>query len=216
MASKNNTPPIDATGTYVLLSPFAAVDGAIYRCQSIDGFEMLLENNVDVFKKYYEANGLSIDQYNDDELNGINIITLMSDNQATIYVPSSFIDKFPLTTNVPYSRVILSVDLGVLPDGLDLEGIMDFVNTAAADVIGAPDPVTQLFLIPSTDVISHSEHEMLENNRAARIVDRETPSAAVNRLDDKVEGLEARNDQLEQIIFDQQQQIDELEAEDNP
>lgn len=207
----NNTPPINATGTYVLLPPFEAVSGAVYRCEAIDGFESLEERGVDIFTLYYSPNGLDTTQLDDDRVNGVNIVTLMSDNHPSIYVPSSYIDKYPTTTTVPYSRVILSVDLGALPDGINLKPAIDYIMAKTAEVIGVPDPGVQLHLVTVTEPVSFSQHETLELNRADRIVSQETPAAANARLTQTVANLMARNDEYAAHIIDLNAIIDALE-----
>lgn len=211
MSNRNNTPPINATGVYVLIAPFATVPGAIYRCEAIDGFESLEERNVNVFDTYYLPYGLNNAQFESDRVNGVNIVTIMSDNQPTIFVPSSFIDKYPTTTNVPYSRVILSVDMGALPDGLSLQPAVDSIVQMVSEFMGIPNPGVRVNTVSVTETVSHSQHEQLELNRAARIVEKETVAAAVRRLTAIAQKQQNQINTLNQIVIQQKTLIDSLQ-----
>ena len=207
MASVNNTPPINATGAFEVLAPFAVESGAIYRCEAIVGFEALEGNGVDVFETYYSTTGVSNEVYLEDATNGINIITLISDTAATLVIPSSYISKFPTAVSVPYSRMVLSVDLGVLPDGVDLTSCMDVIASEVSEVIGVPTAV-EAHKLSVEDAVSFSEHEMLELNRVDNIIVRETPFAALARMAIVEAGLRARIIELETIIIQQKTVID--------
>ena len=204
----NNTPQIDATGKYVLTAPFAAVVGKVYRCEAIEGFNTLEEDNVDVFQVYYEPFGLNSTIYEEDKLNGINIVTLVSDSSPTIHVPSSYITSFPNETSVPYSQTILSVDLGILPNGVDLDETIDAIRSYVSEVTGVPENGegsldVQLHLLSITDEISYQDHEALENNRIANIdaSGREAQFVTIRRQADEIDRLNTKVAALEAVII---------------
>jgi len=205
----NNTPPINATGEYSLSAPFSTPSGAIYRCEAIQGFEALDQKNVDIFATYYEPHGLTSQDYENDRTNAINIITLISDVEPTIYVPSSYIAGFPTTTNIPYSRLVMSIDLGVLPDGLDLTSVMSVIQSQCSEVIGQTATV-DLHKVSIENSISESQHEQLEANRLAAIVERETPYAALQRLTNEIAALNTRIGEMATIILNQRDEIEAL------
>jgi len=219
---QDNTPPINATGQYGVRSEFDPVHtpGAVYRAESILGFHDLEERDIDVYKRYYQPRGIAYGNestpgsYLGDRLNGINIVVLISDNQPTIYIPSSYITSFPTATTVPYSRHIISVDLGLLPDGINLSESMDIMLSKVAEVVGVlPSDgsgggvaTAELHTISLEGGIDFSDHEMLEQNRAQRIEDSgsEALLAALKRQQEQIQSLQTRNQDLVTVIQDLQ------------
>mgnify|MGYP000654568572 CR=1 FL=1 len=229
----DNTPGINATGVYVLYAPWVVEPGAIYRAEAIDGFESLESNDIDVYSRFYQAYedaGVTVTDYQRDRLNAINIITLMSDTAETIYVPSSFIKEFPRTVTVPYSRLILSVDLGLLPDGISLQTTIENIQSHVSELVGIPhssngiavdksgllansmaavdDSVKVPIMVHKvtlTNGIDHSTHERLENNRAERVRTGNTEAyfSTIRKLQAQVSSLTLANEALSDIIIKQ-------------
>lgn len=166
MAYPDRTPRINATGAYELRSPFTIDSGIEYRCEAIEGFEKLEEQGINPFSEYYQPNGLLMSDYQDDKNNGINIITLMSENGATIHVPSSYIISYPTDTSVPYSNIVLSVDLGSLPEQRDLLDLQMLVKQAAEQVTGNTVTVN-IHKRPIRGFVSYTESQQLEASREA-------------------------------------------------
>ena len=207
----DNTPPINAVGEYQVAAPFVLEAGRIYKCDAIDGFEVLEERGKDVFALFYETVGLSAAIYEEDRLNGINIITLVSDNAPSVDVPSSYIARFPNQTVVPYSQLILSVDLGLLPDGIDLTSTSDSIASIVSELVGIPESSAavadvNIHNMSTTNGVDFSEHERLENNRKARIEagGREAHFVTIRRQAEQIQTLLATNQALMQIIDDLQ------------
>lgn len=212
----NRTPPIDATGNYELNLPWK--DGkdysktTIYRCESIRGFPQLDRDNIDVFINFYKPHGIVEAFYRQDAEANINIITLISeDGSERIDVPSSYIKKFPLDLNVPYSRVLLTFDLGLLPDSLAIEQVAEEMGILASYKLGAmgisDDGAPGLVMgvditahkVPITGFVSKQSSVVLETARSAGIaltdsvLDNSTSAAAQEKivdLEERVEGLQ--------------------------
>lgn len=197
----NNTPPINATGTYTVATPFTLVDGAVYRAEAIRGFNTLEVDEIDIFASFYEPVGLTVNEVEADRTNDINIITLMSDTAPTAYIPSSYILSFPTETTVPYSRILLSVDLGLLPDGIILTTAIEEIVSALEDIVGV-GATARVHALSNTDGVSWSEHTMLEGNRKARVKSTETAVAAVKRLTTEISKVSQLNQQLMDSIVE--------------
>lgn len=233
----DNTPGINATGVYVLYTPWVVEAGAIYRAEAIDGFESLEANGVDVYARYYQAyedQGITIQDFQRDRLNAINIITLMSDTAETIYVPSSYIKEFPRSIAYPYSRVLLSVDLGLLPDGVSLQTTIENIQSHVSELVGIPHSangiaITKDGLVENslaavddsvrvpimvhksslTDGIDHSTHERLENNREHRIQtgNKLAYFSTIRKLQEQISSLTLANESLSSIVIEQSKKI---------
>lgn len=191
MAFANNTPPIDVVGAFVLRTPFVATPGENYQCQSIRGFQEIIAQGEDPKVLFYDVHGIQGD-YDADALNAVNIVTLLSDNEDPIYVPSSYIISFPTTTTVPYSRTLVTADLGLLPDSVEILDFITHVAQGAALVSGmnpngsnAPLSATgvlqagelakfvKISTISVEGGVSFTQHEVSNNFRNARLRDAE-------------------------------------------
>lgn len=199
----DRTPPINATGAYELISPFAIDSNKVYRCEAIDGFEALAERNIDVFAKYYNPHGLSHNAYEIDRRAGINIVTLMSDEGPTVNVPSSYILTFPIDLSIPHSRIVLSIDLGIIADSVNLDALATELLAIAADYSGKAAQ-SAVHRIPLAGVVSKDEATQLEAARLGSVV--ETVSHYTGKLAAEAEnvGLKNKIGDLEAIIIAQQ------------
>ena len=176
MAQK--TPKLHDKGKFEVGLPFALVSGAVYECIAIRSFVDLQKEGIDVLAKYYTPHAIAEAIYNADRLAGANIITLASPNQATIYIPDTYITALPLYNTVAYSQVVLSVSLGAVPDALDLTFLIAQLSAVCSDVIGI-EPTVNKHIAPSTGVITSAEHDVLETARIAAIANRTTDRAKV-------------------------------------
>lgn len=202
MAFPNKTPPINATGEYQLRSPFSTAIGAIYRCEAIEGFEKLEEQGVDPFAEYYAPMGISSSSYNDDKAGGINIITLMSEDGNTIYVPSSYILVYPTEATTPYSHMVLAVDLGLLPDWRSLDDLKNYIQQVAENAVGNTVMVT-LHKAPVQGFISNAESQQMEAAREASVISTVSHYAGKVGLADEVNVLTNASTALKNIIKNQ-------------
>lgn len=207
----NNTPPINAVGTYSVSSPFSVNVNGTYTCEAIAGFESLEEKGVDIYSKYYEPFGLTTAIYEEDRTNKVNIVTLMSDVDETVIIPSSYIVSFPNQVAVPYSQFVFSVDCGILPDAFSFTDVSDTIGTIIRELVGTPQSGTgqlsvQLHKYAVSDTISVSEHEQLESLRLNRIrnAGRKSYFATIRELEKKVQELTAKNDALENVLVQAQ------------
>lgn len=203
MAVINNTPAINAVGSYEVATPFTVDDSAIYITQAIEGFESLEENGTSVFETYYQPLGIDQDKYDEDQLAGINIITLFSETAPVVHVPSSYITKFPTSGQVEYAKVIVSLDLGLLPHNLNIDAYVHDIEQRMQANTGV-DATARTHLLPVLDVIDYSRHEQLENARLAAITFSETVMSENKRLLKENETLRERISQLEELVLAQQ------------
>lgn len=194
------TPPLNAKGVYTVNQPFQLVASTLYSCKAIRSYADLIDSGVDVYNVYYVPNGLTQQQYQADLTAGANIITLMSDTSPTVHVPDTYIVAFPSMDNIPYSEVIMALSLGPLPDALDLSFAQQQIADAASNSIGV-EPTVQIFLVPTTGVMTSEESAAAETARQAAITNRTTDYAALLAAQQDLATLQSKYATLSQIAI---------------
>lgn len=161
----DRTPPINATGKYVLRQPFFADPLKNYRCEAIRGFNEIEITGGRVYEEYYRPMGLPDKEYRGDAASDINIVTLFEQGtDKTIEVPSSYIISYPNMGGVPYVRGLVVIDLGPIADDYVADMIVNEVTMRATNMLGAP---TKGYLVtaPIEHPINKDEARALENGR---------------------------------------------------
>lgn len=201
----DKTPPINATGQYILRAPWAIPDPTrSYKCEAIDGFEALALRGVDVYNEYYKNNPGHLDlsaSYNEDKAAGINIITLIGqDSSGVIYVPSSYILQYPNEFDVPYGRVVISVDVGPLPADFPLADLKSRLVGVATSITGNAAVVTNSHFLPIATFVTRDMETSLAEARSNTI--NEALSVYGSKLvgEQEIAKLTDRKDALEEII----------------
>lgn len=203
----NTVPAINASGIYTLLTPFETRPNTVYSCKAIRTFEDLYRLQQDVFKLYYEPYGLSQANFDADRIsNSVSIVTLVavevgleinpSDPKTIIYVPSSYISSFPDSNNIPYSHIVLSASLGVIPDYLDVSDTMADIGNIISEKIGIT-PEVNIHKALSSGVVTESMHVTAETARQAAITNRNTIYSQFTELNNSYNSMLARYNTLE-------------------
>lgn len=198
----DKTPPINTTGQYILRAPWTIPDPTrSYKCEAIDGFEALALRGVDVYKTYYDPKGDLSASYNEDKAAGINIITLIGqDATDVIYVPSSYILQYPNQFDVPYGRVVISVDVGPLPSDFPLADLKARLVGVATSITGNAAVVTNSHFLPIATFVTRDMETSLAEARSNTI--NEALSVYGSKLvgEQEIAKLTDRKDALEEII----------------
>jgi hypothetical protein len=139
------------------------------------------------------------------------IVTLESNDGPTIDVPSGYIALAPIEAPVAYSRLVLSVDIGDVPDSLVLDEVMSDVKVVADGIIGAESRVT-IHKLPATKVYSFDESVVFEQEREAFKVNYLSFYSAKIAADEELAALKTKTQQFNDIIIQQQQRIQHLES----
>lgn len=179
----SSLPPIGTKGKYVLKDPFATlIDPAIsYTCGAIRRFKDIVNQGGVVQDQYYTLYGLSKDVYDRDVKNDEAIVTLLSDSTAPIYVPSSYIASFPSGDTVPYHRMVLSLDMGLIPDALDLTFLKSNLSNVVSDTVGVSVTINE-HAAPYTETMTVAKDLELSSARDAKIKSRTTDYAQLLQL----------------------------------
>ena len=200
------TPAIGASGIYELRSPFAVRPATTYTCKAIRLFEDIYRLNEDVFQLYYEPYGITLEQFQEDAAAGAAIITLMaveiglevspSDPQTIVYVPDTYINRFPDGDVVPYSHIVLSASLGAIPDYLDVSDTMADIGNIISEKIGVT-PTVNIHKAGMSNVMTSADHETAELARQAAVTNRNTIYSQFNDLNNSYNALLAQYNDLE-------------------
>lgn len=178
------TPPLNTVGRYVLSTPWVANPGVLYTCAAIRSFDDIYKLGIDVYTTYYKPMGVedgvivlgSAFSFQTEKAQLPNIITLLGNDNTVIYVPDTFIAKYPDLSEVKYSHMVLSVSLGALPDYLDLTDLKNNIANAVANVTGVTATVKE-HRVPSVNNPTSAQHEALEASRVALITVLDTTQA---------------------------------------
>ena len=137
-------PPINAKGKFVLSPPF---DGLISDKEefTVVAIRSLTEIEPDnPLDNIYKPVGLTEDDMKEDRFNNIQIIVLSSTSGRFVYVPSNKIASMPIITGASYQERMLSINLGLLPERLDLSLEIDDIREFILSKIGVNASITEV------------------------------------------------------------------------
>ncbi len=199
----NLIPPIDTRGIYILKPPFdvSLQPATLYRCAAIRNFKDIENNGVNVFETYYVNRNISQADYEKDRRDGVKIITLITDAYAPVYVPSSYIASYPDFGTRNYQRVVLSVDLGPLPDVLDLGFVKSKIAEDVHQSFGVK-PVVNVAIAPMSGVVTTEQSDARETARQSAIRNSTTDYGLLVKEREKNALLAQRCAVLEQLVRD--------------
>lgn len=195
------TPPLGTKGRYTLVEPFTALPTTLYNCEAARTFHECQVAGDDVLTDVYLSNNLTKADYDRDLKLGAQLITLLSDDSEAIYVPDTYIESYPNFDAVPYSHTVLSIDLGALPNYVNLANLQLEVSALTSDVVGKESKVT-VHRGASTGLVTPVQHETAEVARTAAIKRRTTYRAENIRLTRENTALLEQNRILMQLLKD--------------
>lgn len=155
-------------GTFNLKAPWVITQQGDYTCHAVRSFTEFAKNNVDVYKMFYQAKGLSEEQYRLDSAAGVVIVALRSSSGNFIYVPSSYILSVPNGNGYAYSQRILTIELGALPIDLSTEALRGDIQTLVNNRFGV-NPIVGEAELPISEIVTPENHAAIEAGRRGRI-----------------------------------------------
>lgn len=197
---QSQVPPLDVIGPFTFTGPFAQYNGQLLKCLSVEDMGLLVKRGVDVHELVYQPYNLNMDAYLADFDAGAKLVTLASvDEHVEVVVPSTYIETMPSGSYVAYSRLILTVDMGLLPDALDLESARAAIASTLQQTLGKA-PTVELARLPMEGGVTSEQHAIMEENRQHEIVATPSDKAQIERLERRLaEEIEHRT-MLEEIL----------------
>lgn len=167
----NVIPQTGLKGRWEVKAPWSVKAGTLYTLGAVRYFVDIENNAGNVYETYYGPLGVSKDVYNTDKRNGEVMLTLLSDTEAPIYIPSSFVTAYPSLDSVAYHHVVISASCGALPVTTSLEYLETQVANVISDTIGVT-PEIHIGVVPLLSVVTPEQHEENEARREAAIKNR--------------------------------------------
>ncbi|WP_144106736.1 hypothetical protein [Paraburkholderia sp. BCC1886] len=173
------TPNLNSSGSWNLTAPFAALltSNVSYKCVAIRSLSDLIAAGADPYSLYYSANGLTQADYQADVTAGASIVSLQSSSGSWVYVPTTYISQMPGQNNISCTSIVLGVNLGPLPDSLDLTFVKTQVANAVTDSLGVSNPTVVGLAVSAKTLISSAEAAAAAAARQAVINSIGTPTA---------------------------------------
>lgn len=190
-------PPIGSSGTYVLSTPFDTKVPAATQltCKAVRRISDYLSSSEDPKTLCYINNGLTQDNYNEDAVEDMDIVSLQSGEGQWLYVPAKYIVSFPLSNGIPYRSIALAVNLPQLPVSQDISDMLTDISNIVRDHIGvvpAIDTVetSRVIQVDSTKHdVSQAARRLVQNNKSDRTKVIEA-NILIGKLSTKIQELE--------------------------
>ena len=164
------TPPIGASGIFSLSGPYASLlqTGVSYTCDAVRKMADIIVLGINPHAEYYAQHGLTYQQYETDLQRGECIVSLRSNGGHWVYVPTSYVLSYPDMGGIPYTAIVLGINLGAIPNYLDLSAIKLRIVDTIRETIGVTSTVTQVAISPTKRLIQ-ADHNAVEAARVANI-----------------------------------------------
>lgn len=189
---KPNTPPLRTSGRFTVLAPYLLDTSMTYTCDAVFTHKDLAAKGIDVFVTYYEPVGLTVADYTRDKNTGAAVVTLVAADNKVEYIPDTYISSYPGLSTVSYRHNVAVVELGLLPDTVDVDSVGDSVAALIRQRTGA-EVTMKLSTVDYDGDVTGEMHKAMETARKAVI--RATLSPEVTSFK-----LEARNAHLEEEV----------------
>lgn len=193
-----NTPPLLTTGRFTVRSPFVLPEGRM-TCEAVRTAKDLYNSGIDPFKTVYSPVRLVIDDYQNDVDAGVLFVSLSHEDGRLFLVPDTYIVSFPNTTAVEYHRLVLGVDLGLVYSDLDIENLIDHIQSETEEVLGIL-PIITRNIVPTKSFMSQQEHLALEHARTQLISKPRSLKSRNRQLIDQLNTANQRLQLMEQVL----------------
>lgn len=193
------TPPINTSGVFTLYLPFTLPAGVVYRCSAIRTFSELEKHGINVYEKYYKPMSISEDTYKVDLGLKASIVTLVSGAGEEVFVPNTYIESYPGDSGVRYSRNVIVIDVGLIPETTDISYIKDLAVDLVKHNLGVTSSV-EIVTAPYTGSVSHDQHVTWETARRAAVQGYVPLVEQIVTANAKVSLLQEQNNELLAII----------------
>lgn len=197
-------PTIGLKGKYTFKDPFTLSNDLTLRATAVRTISDYIEVGRNVMVDVYVKAGLTREDYLNDKLLDMPIVTFVTLQQKTITVPASYITKLPSvgtdsTSSFAWFQAITS--LGLLPVGFDVTAIEEAIKVSVSEYIGI-EPVVFVTVAETLDDIDIASTELAEETRKASITYKSTAYKDKVELENKLAAARAHIEQLILVIED--------------
>lgn len=194
-------PTVGARGFYSLKAPYDSkiAQNEAYTCQAVRRIGDFLALNEDPLNNVYLYNGLTEEDFNNDQKENIFIVSLQSDRGQWLYVPVSYINAYPIMNGIPYQTMMLGVSLGAIPADLDLTAIQAMVSDLIFENMGIHPQISPV-VTSKQKLVARNDHETIETARLARATQKKTFYGRYRALLTQFNALLQKNTELETYI----------------
>jgi hypothetical protein len=161
-------PPVGTKGLWTLLAPFNAslLPNVSYTCIAIRNISDVIAAGGDPQALFYTPAGLSADVYEADLASDVSILTLQNPSGLVVYVPTTYLTSYPDAGGVPYKTIILAVNLGPVPESLNLSYLQSKIADSVQEIIGVKPAITPVGA-SATVIIPNAQDSAIVAARAA-------------------------------------------------
>ena len=149
------TPPIGASGIFKLSPPFqsALQANVSYSCQAVRRMSDILKLGIDPFAVYYAPQNLARAVYEADLAKDEAIVSLRSNGGHWVYVPTSYITSYPNMGGIPYRSLVLAINIGPVPDYLDLSPVKAKIRSVVQEMVGVSSEVQSVAISETKNLV---------------------------------------------------------------
>lgn len=191
-------------GRFVVTAPWQFSPSVVYECIAIRSFEDVYKQLIDVYEAFYKPMGL-IDGVNgfifsEEKAKAPNIITLVGSDGTVNYVPDTYIQAFPVMTDIPYHHVALTVSLGALPEYVEVDLIAKEVSDLVSAKIGTA-ATASVGVAPLSMQPTREQHETIETARLNAIKTFENNVTKIAKLQAENALLKSKLDATTKVLL---------------
>lgn len=195
------TAALGMRGTFDVKLPFKIPYDETYEIISIRTVNSMLSQGIDVYQQVYLPVDIMRSEYEIDLRQDPKIVEIVSEGGAVYMIPDIYITSLPETNVPPYHRVVISVDMGVLPESLDLSILRSEMGQVASGLLGVAADA-RIHQMPHRGVITKEDHRTMEEMRSSNITERRTSYTRNIDLMRKVRLMSDHIQQLETLLRD--------------
>lgn len=142
-------PAIKTEGVFTFSTPFDGddINNKYYTVVSVRMLREMFKNEEDPLNTVYLPRGMTEDEFNADLDADVPLIGLSSSGSGLLYVPANRITGMPKLSGVKYHKKMININLGLVPETIALDGVLNNVKDVVMDGLG---------IIPTTKISSHS------------------------------------------------------------
>jgi len=161
-------PPINFKGRFEVKPPYnkRLNPNIFYTVKSVYNIKSLEDLDIDVLNVVYLDYGLTENDYDNDRNNDVPIIEFESESGDVVYVPASYITALPRITGRVFVNKVLTINLGSLPENLDLTSLKSDIKELVKFKYGINAYIEEVE-VSNKFVVTEEEYDnfMLELNK---------------------------------------------------